>query len=128
LYVLSGRSVKTVRDTFGEDNRRRKLRGKGGNLYNMVRFRKGSKVDSGKRKRDKKALLLGLGLDNDDGHARVTTGKNFHLVGGSEDTHEHMTEKAVKMNEELDRRKKRLEDVDKEEFLDIADRIKMFER
>ena len=29
----------------------------------------------------RKALLLGVGLDNDDGEVRVTRGKNFRLVG-----------------------------------------------
>ena len=71
----------------------------------------------------KKALLLGVGLDNDDGQKRITTGHNFLLAGGSKDTHEHLQEKAIKFNEELDRRKKRLEDIGPDEFHDIADRI-----
>jgi hypothetical protein len=73
----------------------------------------------------KKSLLLGLGLDNEDGHVRYTKGPNFHLFGGSEDTHEEMQEKAVKFNEELGRREKRLEDVGKEEFREIAESIGM---
>ena len=71
----------------------------------------------------KKALLLGLGLDNDDGHLRVTRGENFHLVGGSEDTHGTMQEKAVKFNEKLKGRGRRLEDISHEEFRDIAHEI-----
>lgn len=67
----------------------------------------------------KTALLLGIGLDS-DGHQRVTTGPNFALVGGSQETHEEMTEKAVKINEKLNERGKRLEDVSREEFDDIA--------
>jgi len=79
-------------------------------------------------KPDKKALLLGLGLDCDDGQKRVTVGKNFLLAGGSKPTHEHMQEKAIKLNEELDRRKKRLEDIGADEFFEIADRIRMGEK
>ena len=45
---------------------------------------------SGKRKKSPKALLLGIGLDS-DGHKRVTTGPNFALVGGTQETHEEMT-------------------------------------
>ena len=71
----------------------------------------------------KQALLLGVGLDNADGERRVTRGKNFLLAGGSKDTHQAMQEKAIKFNEELDRRRKRLDDVGPDEFLDIADRI-----
>jgi hypothetical protein len=74
----------------------------------------------GKRKR--KAALLGLGLDT-DGHKRVTTGENFLLVGGTEETHEQMTEQAVKINEKLKARGKRLEDVSHEEFDDIAQEV-----
>ncbi|MCU0772857.1 MAG: hypothetical protein MUE94_13970 [Verrucomicrobia bacterium] len=65
------------------------------------------------------ALIVGLGLDS-DGHKRLTTGENFVLAGGTQDTHEDMTEKAVKINEKLRERGKRLEQVSREEFDDIA--------
>lgn len=71
----------------------------------------------------KKACLLGLGLDGKDGHTRVTVGDNFKLVGGSEETHGVMQEKAIKMNEHLQRRGKTLETVGREEFLEIADKV-----
>ena len=67
----------------------------------------------------RKAILLGVGLDS-DGHKRVTRGPNFALVGGSKDTHEQMTEKAIKINEKLKARGKQLEHVSREEFDDIA--------
>ena len=63
--------------------------------------------------------MLGLGLDS-DGDKRVTKGPNFALYGGSKETHEAMTEKAVKINEKLTARGKRLEEVSREEFDDIA--------
>ena len=66
-----------------------------------------------------KAILLGVGLDS-DGHKRVTTGPNFALIGGSEQTHEVMTEKVIKINEKLEAAGKRLEEVSHEEFDDIA--------
>ena len=66
--------------------------------------------------------MLGLGLDS-DGHKRLTTGPNFALVGGSEETHELMTEKAIKINEKLAARGKQLEDVSNEEFEDIAQSV-----
>ena len=64
-------------------------------------------------------MMLGIGLDS-DGHKRVTTGPNFALVGGSEETHEVMTEKTIKINEKLKARGKTLDTVDHEEFSDIA--------
>jgi hypothetical protein len=62
-------------------------------------------------KKAKPAVLLGLGLDAKDGHTRLTRGDNFVLYGGSEETHAVMQETAIKVNEHLDRRGKRLEDV-----------------
>jgi hypothetical protein len=77
----------------------------------------------GQKKKPKKAWLLGLGFDNEDGHVRITRGENFRLFGGSEDTHGTMQEKAVKFNEKLADRGKRLEDISKAEFRDIAHEI-----
>ena len=68
------------------------------------------------------ALMVGIGLDA-DGHKRLTTGKNFALVGGSKETHEAMTEKAVKINEKLAKRGKELHEVSRQEFDDIAHEV-----
>jgi len=78
-----------------------------------------------KGKGKKKAMLFGLGLDDQDGHVRVTAGENFRLVGGSEQTHGAMQEKAIKMNEHLKRRGKTLEQISREEFHEIADKLGM---
>jgi hypothetical protein len=67
-----------------------------------------------------KAGFLGVGLDNEDGHTRLTRGDNFVLYGGSQETHGRMQETAVKVNEELGRRGKRLEDCSPREFFDIV--------
>ena len=75
-----------------------------------------------KRRPERKAVLLGLGLDS-DGHKRLTTGPNFALVGGSEETHEVMTEKAIKINEKLAAKGKQLEEVSAQEFDDIAQAV-----
>jgi hypothetical protein len=70
----------------------------------------------------RKSVLLGVGLDG-DGHKRVTRGPNFALVGGSKDTHEEMTEKAIKINEKLGKKGKTLDTVTHEEFDDIAHEV-----
>jgi len=72
-----------------------------------------------KKKPRRKAVMLGLGLDS-DGHKRLTTGPNFVLMGGSQETHEVMTEKAIKINEKLIAKGKQLEQVSHEEFDEIA--------
>lgn len=90
----------------------------------MMKLNKNNKgVQKKKKSKNAKALLLGLGLDNKDGHVRVTRGENFQLVGGSKDTHEQMQETAIKFNEELSKRGKRLEEISPNEFMDIAHKI-----
>ena len=69
------------------------------------------KVDNG--------MLLGLGFDNKDGHKRITKGDNFYLAGGSEETHERLTETVIKFNEKLARKGKPLGDLSREEFRDM---------
>ena len=64
--------------------------------------------------------ILGLGLDNEDRHVRITRGKNFDIYFGSEPTHEQMQEACIKINEKLDRRGRRLEDLSREEFIDLV--------
>lgn len=87
-----------------------------------------SKGNGNKKKKAKgrksKALLLGVGLDSKDDHVRITRGPNFQLVGGSPDTHDQMQETAVKFNEELSKRRKRMEDLGPGEFLDIIHKVK----
>ena len=72
-----------------------------------------------KRPRRGHGALLGLGLDNDDGHRRITTGERFAILGGSAETHERMTETVVKTFEELRQRGKDLSDVRPVELADI---------
>ena len=75
-----------------------------------------------KKKPAVRAALLGLGLDNADGHKRITTGEQFAIVGGSEETHGRMTETVVKTFEELKTRGKRLQSVDPKELAEILDK------
>jgi len=70
--------------------------------------------------RQRRAHILGLGLDGEDGHIRITRGENFHLAGGSEETHEQMQESCIKFNERLQTRGKRLEDLDRKELSELA--------
>ena len=66
-----------------------------------------------------KAGLLGIGLDNEDGHKRITTGEQFAIVGGSEETHGRMTETVVKTFEELKTRRKHLHQIEPQELAEI---------
>jgi hypothetical protein len=70
-----------------------------------------------------KAALVGLAFDAEDGHTRLSRGKNFLLCGGSEETHGVMQETALKINEHLDRKGRRLEDATINELRDICESI-----
>ncbi len=72
-----------------------------------------------------RSRLLGLGLDNDDGHVRITRGENFHLYGGSAETHEVMQDKCVRFNEKLSDRGKLLDDLEANELADLAGECEM---
>ena len=68
--------------------------------------------------RKKSAHLLGIGLDG-DGHKRVTQAEKFSLIGGTEETHELLTETVIKTFEDLKRRGKELEEASPAELSDI---------
>jgi hypothetical protein len=74
-------------------------------------------------KRVRRAGMLGLAFDAEDGQTRITKGDNFLLYGGSQDTHAVMQETVVKINEHLDDRGQRLENVSRKELRDILHHV-----
>ena len=71
---------------------------------------------------DRVAGILGLAFDADDGHKRITRGKNFLLAGGSDQTHGLMRDTIIKVTEQLDDRGQSLSDVTVNELRDLIDR------
>jgi len=67
--------------------------------------------------------ILGCGFDSEDGHIRITRGKNFAVFMGSEETHECMQETCIKINEKLDQRGVTLAGISRAEFLDLVSEI-----
>ena len=67
----------------------------------------------------------GFGLDNEDGHVRLTKMENFRLFGGSKETHEHMQEKAIRFNERLKKHEKRVTDLSVKQFVELAGEVGM---
>ncbi len=63
--------------------------------------------------------ILGVGLDAKDGHKRITQAERFSIVGGSEETHNKMSETVIKTFETLSRRGKNIDEVDKRELVEI---------
>lgn len=77
------------------------------------------KKTQSKSEHTKDAALLGVGFDNQDEETRLTKGENYLLVGGSKQTHEIMQETAVRVNEQLEKKGKRLADLEPNEFRDV---------
>jgi len=69
----------------------------------------------------------GVGLDNTDGHVRITKMENFRLFGGSKETHEHMQEKAIKFNERLKKHDLRVTDLSVKQFVELAGEVGMLD-
>lgn len=63
--------------------------------------------------------FLGVGLDNQDDHQRLTRCEDFLLVGGSAETHERMQDTAIRFGEALRKRGKPLRETSAEEALDL---------
>jgi hypothetical protein len=72
-----------------------------------------------KKKSEKVVGFLGVGLNNTDGHKRVTHNGPFLLVGGSEETHERLQNISIRFNEALEKRGKMLPDTPVEEVIEI---------
>jgi hypothetical protein len=72
-------------------------------------------------KKNQKELVgfVGVGLDNKDGHKRLTRTKSFVLIGGSEETHEKMQEVSIRFNEALAERGKELGEASVDEVSEL---------
>ena len=63
--------------------------------------------------------VVGVGLDGDDGHRRVTKTEEMVLLGGSAETHEKMQETAIRFSENLEKRGKKLQESSVREVIDL---------
>jgi hypothetical protein len=72
-------------------------------------------------KKEKRQIvgMVGLGLDNKDGHHRLTRAEDILLLGGSQETHEAMQNVAIRFGESLRKRGKRLRDASVDEVIDL---------
>ena len=66
-----------------------------------------------------KKHLIGVGLDCQDGHKRITQAEDFSIVGGSEETHNCMTETLCKTFEDLKSSGKNLNTVEVDHLQDL---------
>lgn len=68
------------------------------------------------------AFLLGIATDDEDGHKRITRAEQFSIVGGSEETHEKMTETMIKTFEDIRNSGRHLVEVEPEELFSLLDK------
>lgn len=67
----------------------------------------------------RRAHVLGIGLDNHDGHKRITRAEKFSVVGGSAETHEKVTETLIKTFEDLKSKGRELEETEPRELAEL---------
>jgi hypothetical protein len=72
------------------------------------------------RTRRGRAVLLGVGLDDADGHFRATTGDGYRLLGGSEQAHAAMRRRVHWILAELERRGYRLDAMTRDEADEVT--------
>ncbi len=63
--------------------------------------------------------IVGVGLDGEDGHKRLTRTEEMVLVGGSEETHERMQETAIRFAEALEGRGRKLQETPPREAIEM---------
>jgi hypothetical protein len=66
--------------------------------------------------------IVALAFDSHDGHSRLTTSDQFFIMGGSEDTHQKMTQVVLRTCESLERQGKSVSDATQEEIQKLLQR------
>ena len=72
-----------------------------------------------RRARSSLRVLMGFGLDS-DGHARVTEGEDYVLLGGSENTHGRMQDEVQRFRDVLHRMGTDLQRASHDEVMEAA--------
>ena len=81
-----------------------------------------------RRNPDQVRCLLGFGLDNEDGHTRLTRGEDYVLMGGSENTHERMQDRVERFRHSLKKMGTDLQRATREEMTEAAHKSGLADR
>lgn len=68
--------------------------------------------------------LLGVGFDAEDGHVRITKGKNYDVLMGSDESHEYIQQLIQKIEDGLEARGLTLDDLTPAEFGEFVQSVK----
>ena len=74
-------------------------------------------------RRQLRAVLVGLGPDDEDAPRRIISGEHCLIIGGSEQAHDEILETVLRLEAELERRGQHLGEVTPTELAEIAWRI-----
>ncbi len=64
--------------------------------------------------------LMGVGFDAEEGHIRITKGKNYDIFMGSDESHEYIQKLIQKIEVELENRNISLDDLTPDEFTELV--------
>ena len=64
--------------------------------------------------------IVGVGLDKEDEHIRITNGENFDIFLGSKGSHEQMQAWIVRIEEALKKQNRSLQEFTPEEFVEFV--------
>jgi hypothetical protein len=78
-------------------------------------------------KRKKIIRLLGVGFDAEDGHIRITKGKHFDVVMGSDESHEYMRGLIQDIENALDEQGLSLDELTPGEFAELVESLQQNE-
>jgi hypothetical protein len=67
--------------------------------------------------------LLGVGFDSDDGHIRITTGNNYDVLMGSDESHEYIQQLIHKIEDALKAQGMTLEEFTPKEFTEFVQSV-----
>lgn len=67
--------------------------------------------------------LIGICIEENDGHRRITQAEQFLIIGGSQESHQHVTLACLKVLDNLKQNGKRLELIEPNELINIINKI-----
>ncbi|PWU04136.1 MAG: hypothetical protein C5B43_05035 [Verrucomicrobia bacterium] len=67
--------------------------------------------------------LIGISIDHGDGHKRITQAEQFLILGGSQESHQFLTETFLKVFNNLKQTGRQLETLEPDELFEIINEV-----
>jgi hypothetical protein len=85
-------------------------------------------MESKRKQTDQVELIVSMGGDDSERHTRLTTGDNFLIYGGSEQTHSIMQDKIAELCEIIKQRGLELTQMEPDEIKQVVKEVGLVER